>query len=57
VYLPLPRCSSFREKFEQSRQMARKISDVGDYSDNIVLSQSWRTVREFYIAKALGYLH
>jgi hypothetical protein len=50
-YLPLPRCSSLREKFEYLRQMARKTSDVRDYSGNFVLSQSWRTVREFYIAR------
>lgn len=31
--------------------MARKTSDVGDYSGNIVPLQSWRTVREFCIAR------
>ena len=31
--------------------MARKTSDVVDYLGNIGLLQSWRTVREFCIAR------
>jgi hypothetical protein len=31
--------------------MARKAGDVADYSGNTVSLQSWRTVREFYIAR------
>jgi hypothetical protein len=46
-----PSCCPFRLKFKLLRQMARKTSDVGDYSGNFGLLQSWRTVREFCIAR------